>query len=228
MATIRKFRLTSGGAAYNLNVGFVPDTVTVWNETKWATDGQKCEFYWHKGMTAAYALSEVADDTGINRTIETSNGFTEYDASSITDISRAVTAVSKATNGIVTITGSVGATAAASGAWFGIDQVTSSTKPFADSVKFDDIGGMTELNALAPIRIKSWLSATTFSLDLDTTDYTTFAAGTARNQVMNVSTDVKDSGFKGITLGSTVMCNSSDVLSIECVMSDSYTSLGSV
>ena len=228
MATIKKFSLTSGGAAYNLNVGFVPDTVTVWNYTKWATDGSKVKFYWHKGMTAAYALSEICDDTGVNRAIETSNGFTEYDSSSITDNSRTVSGITAANPGVVTVSSSIGASASADGAWFGIDQITDSTKPFADSVKFDDIGGMVELNALGPVRIKSWLSSTTFSLDLDTSSYTAFSAGTARNQALNVSTDIKDSGFKGITLGSTVIGANSDVLYIECVKSDEYKALGDI
>ena len=228
MATIKTFRLTSGGSAYNLDVGFVPDEVIVRNETKWATDGTKVLFYWDKGMTADAALSEICDDTGVNRAIESSNGFTEYDSSSITDNSRAVTGITAANPGVVTITGSIGATAAADGAWFGIDQITDSTKPFADSVKFDDIGGMVELNALGPVRIKSWLSSTTFSLDLDTSSYTAFSAGTARNQVLNVSTDIKDSGFKGITLGSTVMGSDSDVLFIKCVKSDEYKALGDI
>ena len=165
MATINKYRIQSAGSAYNLDVGFVPDTVEVWNYTKWATDGTKVKFYWHKGMTAAYALAEICDDTGVNRSIETSNGFTEYDSSSFTDNSRTVSGITAANPGVVTITGSIGATASAAGAWFGIDQITDSTKPFADSVKFDDIGGMTELNGLYPIRIKSWLSSTTFSLN---------------------------------------------------------------
>lgn len=225
MTISRKYRLVSAGAAYNLNVGFVPDSVTVWNYTKWASDGTKVMFFWHKGMTAAYALSEIADDTGINRAIETSNGFTEYDSSSITDNSRAVTGITAANPGVVTITGSIGATAASSGAWVGIDQITSSSKPFADSVIFDDIGGMVELNNRAPIRIKSWLSSTTFSLDLDTSSYTAFSAGTARNQVLNTSTSITDSGYKGITLGSTVMGSNADVLYIECRLSDEYKSL---
>lgn len=227
MAFSKKFRLVSAGAtAYNLNVGFVPDTVTVWNATKWATDGTKVMFFWHKGMTAGYALSEVADDTGINRAIETSNGFTEYDSSSITDNSRAVTGITAANPGVVTITGSIGATASASGAWVGIDQVVPGGKPFGDSVIFDDIGGMTQLNDLrSPVRIKSWLSATTFSLDLDTSSYTAFSAGTSRNQVINISTPITNTSYKGITLGTTVMGASSDVLYIECRLSDEYKSL---
>jgi len=228
MATTRSFRLTSGGSAYNLNVGFIPTKVKVTNETKWATDGENVNFYWHKGMTAAYALTEVADATGINRILSTSNGFTEYDASSITDNSRVITAITAANPCMVSITGSIGATAAADGAWIGIDDVGSNTKPFGDSVKFDDITGMTELNSVAPIKIKSWKSATEFYLDLDASSYTTYSVGSGRNAVLNISTDIKDSGFKGITLGTVPMCNNGDVLFIECEMSDSYVNLGDV
>jgi len=226
MAFSKKFRLVSAGAAYNLNVGFVPDSVTVWNATKWASDGTKVMFFWHKGMTAAYALSEIADDTGINRAIETSNGFTEYSSSTVTDNSRAITGITAANPGVVTITGSIGATANASGAWVGIDNVVAGGKPFGDSVIFDDVGGMTQLNDLrSPVRIKAWVSATTFSLDLDTSSYTAFSAGTSRNQVINVSTPITNTGFKGITLGSTVMGSNADVLYVECRLSDEYKSL---
>ena len=228
MANIKKFRLQSGAAAYNLNVGFVPDTVTVWNYTKWATDGTKVKFYWHRGMTAAYALSEICDDTGTNRAIETSNGFTEYDSASITDNNRTVSGITQANPGVVTIDGSIGATASAEGAWIGTEDVTSSTT-VSHSVRFDDIGGMVELNDVAPIKIKEWLSATTFSIDKDTSDYTAWNdTNSPRNQVINISVNVTDSGFKGITLGSTVMGSDSDVLYIRCECSDFRKDLGDV
>ena len=39
MAMIEKYSLTSGGSAYALEVGFIPETIEIWNYTKWASDG---------------------------------------------------------------------------------------------------------------------------------------------------------------------------------------------
>lgn len=220
MALIKKFKLQSDGGAYNLDVGFVPDTVTVWNYTKWETDGQKVKFYWHRGMTDGYALSELCEDTANNRAIETSNGFTEYDSTSITDNSKSVTGVTQADPGVVTVASTSG--------WYGWDDKDTNPKPFGDNVRFDDIGGMTELNSAGVVKIKDIIDSTTFSIDLDTSGYTTFSAGSARNQVINISQNITNSGFKGITLGSTVMCNDNDILYIECTLSDEYKSLGDI
>lgn len=201
-----KFRLTSGGAAYNLDVGYESTEVEVINETKWATDGTKVKFTWHKGMANGYALSEIADDTGINRAIETTNGFTPYDESAVTANYQTVTGITSANPGVVTVASTTGWSA-------------------GDAVRFQDIVGMVELNKTGrPIYIKEILGATTFSIE-DTSSYTAYTSG---GTVYNLSKDVTAEGFKGITLGSTVMGVDGDILSITAKLADFYKDLGDI
>ena len=204
-----KFKLTSGGAAYNLNIGFEPTEVTVWNATKWATDGTKVKFYWHKGMAAASALSEIADDTGINRAIETTNGFTIYDESAVTNNYATVIAITKANPGVVNIADTTG--------WL-----------VGDAVRFQDIasGTMSELNnTKAPLYISAIVDSTHFTLDQDCSTYT---AAAADGTVYNLSKTVSAAGFKGITLGSTVVGADGDELYITAKLDDMYKDLGDI
>jgi len=201
-----KFRLTSGGDAYNLNIGFEPTEVVVWNATKWATDGEKVKFYWHKGMDAASALSEIADDTGINRAIETTNGFTLYDETAVTANYQTASAISSANPGVVTVASTTG--------WVA-----------GDALRFQDLTEMVELNnTRKPIYIVAIINSTTFSIS----DTSTYAAETTGGTVYNLSKNVTAEGFKGITLGSTVMSNDGDVLYIEAKLADQYKALGDV
>ena len=209
MTQTRKFKLESGGAAYNLDVGFEATTVTVWNATKWATDGDKVMFYWHKGMASGYSLSEVADDTGINRAIETSNGFTPYDTSAVTGNYQTIADVTKANPGVVEITSTTG--------W-----------AVKDAVRFAGIASteMPELNNTAkPFYIKEIVDGTKFSIDFDTSSYT---AAVTDGTVYNLSKTVEAEGFKGITLGSTVMGADGDILYIKAVLDDWNVDLGDV
>ena len=202
-----KFKLESGGAAYNLDVGFEATEMVVWNATKWASDGTKVLFYWHKGMASGYALSEIADDTGINRAIETTNGFTPYDTSAVTANYQAASAITKANPGVVTVASTTG--------WVA-----------GDALRFQGLSEMVELNNTAkPIYIKEILNATTFSLDLDTSSYTAEATG---GTVYNLSKAVTADGFKGMTLGTTVMGADGDELYITAKLDSMYRHLGDI
>jgi len=126
-ARIKKFKLTSGGAAYTLNVGFVPDEIEVWNYTQWAVDTKTAKSYWHRGMTTAYALNELCEDTSTNHTASTSNGFTVLETTSIVPSNQSISAVTAANPPVVT----VGATA---------------TYTTGDVVGIHDVTGMTQIN----------------------------------------------------------------------------------
>jgi len=202
-----KFKLESGGAAYNLDIGFEPTEVVVWNATKWASDGTKVLFYWHKGMAAASALSEIADDTGINRAIEATNGFTLYDTSAVTANYQVLSGITKANPGVVTVPSTTG--------W-----------EEGDAIRFQNLVEMVELNNTAkPIYIKEIINGTTFSIS-DTSAYTAETSITA--QVYNLSKAVTAAGFKGMTLGTTVMGANSDVLYITAKLDSMYKDLGDV
>ena len=205
MAKVRKFKLTSGGVAYNLEIGFVPETVTVWNATKWETDGTKVLFFWHRGMADAYSLSEVADDTAINRVIDTTNGFTPYASSSVNDAQEVISGATQANPCVLTV-------------------VSSSGWAVNDTVRIRSIAGMTELNGNI-YKIKAIGDSTHVTLDVDASG---FSAYTSAGVVYNLSVNVVDSGFTGITLGTTVMGADSDVLHIEAVGADEFTDLGDI
>lgn len=60
---------TGTGAAINLELGFVPDWIQIWN----VTDGD-AKWEWFNGMTAATALTVAAAAAGVG-----SNGITAYE-----------------------------------------------------------------------------------------------------------------------------------------------------
>ena len=203
----RKFRLQSAGVAYNLDIGFTPTKVTVWNATKWATDTKKVKFVWHYGMAADTALAEVAEDDGMNRTIEAANGFTLYDTSSVTSNYKTVSGgITKTNPGVVTVVSTTG--------WVA-----------GDALRFQNLVEMTELNNTArPIYIKEVIDGTTFSI-LDTSAYGA-AETSVTATVYNLSKTVGAEGFKGMTLGTAVIGENDDIMYIEAIMDDTYTDLG--
>jgi hypothetical protein len=211
---LNKYKLISGAAAYSLDIGFEPDTIEVWNATKWATDGTKVKFYWHKGMTAGYALSEAADDTSINRAIETSNGFTVASSTSIASNRGTISGISTASPCVITIGDTTG--------W-----VT------GDRVRIRDVTGTTSaLGSLLNDNLYSVtiINGTTFSLQtLDgsavSTVGLTYSSG---GYAYNISKEVSNEGSYRVTLGSTIMGADNDQIFIECRQADKSVDLGDV
>lgn len=77
--SIKTGTYTGDGAAQNIELGFIPDYVRVWNET----DGD-IAWEWFSGMTDGHALQQinVVDNatSGANGMSKiTSNGVSEYD-----------------------------------------------------------------------------------------------------------------------------------------------------
>jgi len=208
MTQTRKFRIKSAGAAYNLNIGFTPTKVTVWNLTKWATDAQNVKFIWHYGMAAGYALVEVAEDNTINRKIETTNGFTLYDTAALTTNYKVVTGgITDANPGVVTVASTTG--------WVA-----------GDSLRFQNLVEMTELNNISPIKIVEVLAGGVAFTISDTSSYT--AETSVTGKVYNLSKDVEAEGFKGITIGTVPICNDDDILMVEAVLDNEYTNIGDI
>jgi hypothetical protein len=190
---IRGFTLVSGGAAYNLNVGYIPDLVHIYNRTKWATDGTNCEFYWDIRMANGYAYAQASEIASLDRSIITSNGVSTYAASSQTDISQVISGATQANPCVITV---------------------GSTSGWADGnfVRIRDVVGMTQLNGnLYQIDV---LSSTTFSLvGIDSSGYTAYSSG---GNAYNQSIETTNAGFYGITIGTSVIGADGDVIDVFC------------
>lgn len=201
----RQIRFQSAGAAHNFEIGFVPTKVTVTNHTKWATDGTAVKFYWHTGDAAASALAEIADDTGINRSLITTNGITMYGDTSYPSNQSVISAITAASPPVVTV--------ASTGGW-----------ETGDTVVLRDVTGMTEVNGK---RYKiTVINTTTFSLqDVDATGFSAYVSG---GIAYNVSKNVTDSGFVGVTLGTSVVGANDDIMVLECEAADAVENLGDI
>lgn len=214
MNKMLKYRIQSAGAAYTLeNIAFVPETIEVWNYTKWASDATKVKFYWHRGMADGYALSELCSDTEANRAIEAANGFTIETGYDLETETKAVSGITAANPPVATVVSTTGWTT-------------------GDQVMFHDIGGMVELNGNTyKITV---INGTTFSLqtlagdNVDATGYTAFAAGTELNYCHNLNITTAADGGYNVLLGSTVMGANDDVLFVEIRAADQYVNVGDV
>jgi hypothetical protein len=171
------FRLTSGGAAYTLNMNFPPDKVVVNNITQWTNTANNLPVsVWFRDETDAaeayqWQVIDSAAAQSFNFLNPTTNGFTDASADASAPSYRAlITGVSQADPAVVTV---------ASTASFQSGQI----------VRITDLGssmptarGMDQLNDL---RFKiTVLNATTFSLqdpvtglDIDSTNYTAYVSG---------------------------------------------------
>lgn len=208
----KTFRIQSGGAAYNLDVGFVSDRVQVKNLTKWATDDAQVKHYWNRYMTDAYAYSEVTTDDAMVRAINTSNGFTPYDTGAVTDNQADITGATQANPCVVSAT--------AHG--FGAAGTVFTLRP-------RDIVGMTELND--NLYHATIIDANSFSLQTmtwDNVDSTGFGAWSSAGVAYALSKTVEDEGFKGITLGTAVVGANDDILEVTCFLDDQYINLGDI
>lgn len=204
--------LTSGGAAYSLEIGYEPAMIKVINKTAFATDGSVNESVWHKGDAAGYSYNRLCDDTGVNSSISTSNGFT-VSASSVSGRSKnAISGATQASPGVITC---------------------ASTADFTsgDRVRIHGVAGMTELNGNDYEIVV--IDATTFSLkDLqgDAVDTTNFGAyvASANDYVVNLSDDQGVTGGYKCTLGTDVIGSDGDELVVEILNAKFFEAIGDV
>jgi hypothetical protein len=207
----KHFVIKSAGAAYNLNLGFVPDRMEVVNRTAWATDARKVEHKYFRGMAAAYDLSEVCADTEANRAIETSNGFTWVPSDHFLSNKKTISAATAASPCVVTVT---------SHGWGAAGVIL--------TVRIHDIVGMTQLNN--NLYRATIIDANSVSLqdlngiDLDSSGYTAYSSG---GSMYNVGALTNDTGGY-MTLGSTVMGSNGDVLDVVAFIDDIYINIGQV
>jgi len=197
MAKVRIGTLVSTGAAVNLDLGFRPSRIIVQNYTNYATpaNGEILNAEWFDGMLDAYAFINTFDNTGgalgVLPTLATSNGFTPYvtgDASLFTSTLKTITGITAVSRAVVT--------SVAHGMAVG------------DVVTFSNVVGMTEINRLRGT-ILTVPTADTFSVNIDSSAFTAYASGGLANWL---TTTVVNDGETGITLGTSVVGASADVL----------------
>lgn len=235
MAIVKKGTLTvtSGGTAQNLNLGFTPSYFRMSNKTKLAatTNGVViAEWYNDMPNATAYIWTTSAGDGTNKVTYLSSNGFTPYTTSTGTEFVPLSGLPAAATNTNLTITGiskaanaSITATHAFTSADVGVTVVT-----------FHGIVGMTQMNTLSGV-IQSVTSTTSFTVNIDSTSFSTYTSGGIANIITGVpptttsgfqvyNTPLYNVGFKGLTLGTSLMVTTSDVWEYMAYLDSAVTS----
>lgn len=204
-----KILTVASNAAYNLELGFVPEFVKMENASSGGDASELVSAYWYKDMGDGYYNGYINQGTvtdGLIPVIGTSGGFTAYDSSVFAArqvlIDTGSTKVTKATEAVVTSTG------------HGLST--------GDRITFQAIyEGMTELNSRSTT--VTYLTADTFSCDdIDSTGFTTWNSTLATGQFIKTGTLVQDSGKAGVTLGTNIMVTADDVLIIQAWAGDNY------
>jgi hypothetical protein len=235
MAIVKKGTLTvtAGGSAQNLNLGFIPSYFRMSNKTKLvATTNGVCIAEWYDDMANATAyIWTTSSGDGTNKiTYLSSNGFTPYTTPAGTEFVPLSGLPAAAANTNLTITGiskaanaSITATHAFTSADIGVTTVT-----------FHGIVGMSQMNTLSGV-IQSVTSTTSFTVNIDSTSFTTYSSGGIANIITGVppktttgfqiyNTPLINLGFKGLTLGTSLMVTTSDVWEYVAYLDSAVTS----
>lgn len=197
---INKYKFTSTGAAKEIEVGFEPDTIEVFNATKFATDDAVAKSYFHKGMSAGTALNEITTNDELVRSISATNGFTVSSSSSYSSNQSAVSGITKANPAVVTVASTSGWTT-------------------GDVVRLKNVAGMTNVNNVDYKIVV--IDGTTFSLQdmngnaIDSSAFEDYVAS-ADDAAVNLSLKVVDNGGYKVSLGTDVCGADGDVLFVSC------------
>lgn len=234
MAIVKKGTLTvvTGGVAQNLNLGFIPSyfravnktintsgTVTGVNEFEWWNDMVNGSAYITTSTTGAPVLSYIS-----------TNGVTPYFPPAGTEFVPLTGLPAGAKNTNLTITGisnaanaSITATHAFTSADIGVTTVT-----------FHGIVGMTQMNTLSGV-IQSVTSTTSFTVNINSTNFSTYVSGGIANVITGVppstttgfqiyNTPLYNTGFIGLTLGTTLMVTTANVWEYLALLDADFTS----
>lgn len=234
MAIVKKGTLTvaASGTSQNLNLGFVPSYFRMEDKTKIIapTDGIWI-FEWWNDMANGTAYKWTTSSGVPTIAYLSSNGITPYYPtpgleyvplsglpSGATDVSLAITGISKAANASIT------ATHAFTAADVGVT-----------TVGFHGVLGMTQINGLTGV-IQSVTSTTSFTVNINSTNFTSYtgSAGiatiitgvpaTTTTGFQTYNTPLLNVGFTGLTLGTSVMVTASDVWQYLAVLDSDITS----
>ncbi len=241
MAIIKSgsFSVVLGGAAQNLNLGFVPSVLTLWNDTKLAS-----------GTGVAYAqwLSTMQFTTG-TATGLTSSAYIQTLAAGVPTWSKlSATAVSSyvtpAGLEFVPLTGlppgAVNTNLTITGISKAANAVITATHAFtaADigvtTVDFHGVVGMTQINTLSGV-ITAVTSTTSFAVNINSTNFSTWTSGGIANIITGVppttqtgfqvyNTPLYNVGFIGVVLGTSLMVTTADVFRYQAVLDTPVTS----
>ena len=221
MAIVKKGQLTvkTGGAAQNVNLGFIPSYFRMVNktiQTSGTVTGVTNVEWWNDMANASAYITTYTTGSGVLSYIST-NGITPYITPAGTEFVPLTGLPAAATNTNLTITGiskaanaSITATHAFTSADIGVTTVT-----------FHNVVGMTQINTLSGV-IQSVTSTTSFTVNIDSTNFTTYGSGGIANIITGVppttqtgfqvyNTPLYNVAFEGLTLGTTLMVNTSDV-----------------
>lgn len=239
MAIIKKGTLTvgTGGVAQNLVLGFTPSYFRMENKTKIIanTNGVQIVEWWNDMANASAYLWTTTSGAPVITYIS-SNGATPYssaDSALYPTTNLTITGISKAANASIT------ATHAFTAADVGVTVVS-----------FHNVVGMTQINTLSGV-IQSVTSTTSFTVNINSTAFTTYGSGgvanivtgspvlqggsltsgnalgfspsqTATSQVLN--TALFNQGTSGLTLGTSLMVTTSDVWQYTAILDTDVTS----
>jgi hypothetical protein len=221
MAIVKKGTLTvgTGGVAQNLNLGFIPSYFRMVNktiQTSGTVTGVTNVEWWNDMANASAYITTSTTGSGVLSYIST-NGITPYQTplgtefvpltglpAAAVNTNLTITAISKAANASIT------ATHAFTAADIGVTTVT-----------FHNVVGMTQINTLSGV-IQSVTSTTSFTVNINSTNFTTYVSGGIANVITGVppttqfsfqveNTPLYNVSFLGLTLGTTLMVNTSDV-----------------
>jgi len=233
MAIVKKGTLTvgTGGTAQNLNLGFTPSYFRMENKTKIVanTNGVQIVEWWNDNANASAYLWTTTTGAPVITYIST-NGVTPYQTalgseyvpltglpSGATSTNLTITGISKAANASIT------ATHAFTSADIGVT-----------TVGFHNIVGMTQMNTLTGV-IQSVTSTTSFTVNINSTGFTTYDSGGQANVITGVppttttgfqtyNTPLLNVGFTGLTLGSSLMVTTADVWQFMAMLDTDVTS----
>lgn len=241
--------VTAGGVAQNLNLGFVPDKFYMRNDTIF-TSGTVTGVVevWYDSYTASLTTPYVVIDTCTagapvysrlaSGTLAATTGIIPFQSSDsnlytpqqapYTTITGNRQYIGESTNLVITgisnaANASVTATHSFTSADIGVTVVT-----------FHGVQGMTQINTLSGV-IQSVTSTTSFTVNINTTNFGAYVAGTAgltggfANVITgapantlygNVSLPTAEAnlGIVGVRLGTSVMVNTNDVWYYEAIL----------
>jgi len=221
MSIIRKGTLTvaAGSTAQYLNLGFIPSYFRMVNKTiqiSGTVTGVTNAEWWDDMANASAYITTMTTGSGVLSYIS-SNGVTPYTTPVGVEYVPLTGLPSGAVNTNLTITGisqaanaSITATHAFTSADIGVTTVT-----------FHSIKGMTQMNTLSGV-IQSVTSTTSFTVNINSTAFSTYTSGGVANIITGVppttttgfqvyNTPLKNVGFQGLLLGTSLMVNTSDV-----------------
>jgi hypothetical protein len=240
MAIVKKGTLTvgTGGVAQNLALGFIPSYFRMVNKTiqsSGTVTGVTNVEWWDDMPNASSYITTSTTGSGVLSYIST-NGITPYqtaDSALYPTTNLTITGISKAAQAVIT------ATHAFTAKDWGVTTVT-----------FHNVVGMTQINTLSGV-VQSSTSTTSFVVNINTTGFTTYGSGGIANIITGVpalqgglitsgnapgfppaqtnttqvlNTALFNNATIGLTLGTTLMVNTSDVWEYLALLDASFTS----